>query len=75
MSLFNEKDLVIIQALDKFGPKTSTRQLSKILDIPSRTIRYRISKLKEISEESEILSKSVQSELDTYLSYCVKYDC
>jgi len=47
MTQLDEKDLKIIQALDEHGPKVSTQTLSNILDIPSRTIRYRILKLKE----------------------------
>jgi 8-oxo-dGTP diphosphatase len=34
-----------------------------------------IEKVKKLSEESEILAKSVQAELDEYLSYCKKQDC
>jgi hypothetical protein len=33
-----------------------------------------IEKVKKISEESETLAKSVQAELDEYLSYCKKLD-
>ena len=47
MPSFDEKDLRVMQELDKNGPKTSTEQLSEILNIPPRTIRYRISRLKE----------------------------
>jgi DNA-binding Lrp family transcriptional regulator len=38
--------LDIVEALDKFGPKASTEQLSDHLNIPSRTVRYRLAKLK-----------------------------
>ncbi len=41
------KDLRILNELDRLGPRTSTLQLSSILNIPSRTIRYRLSRLKE----------------------------
>lgn len=47
MTQIDEKDLKIMEALNKYGPKISTEELSKIVDIPSRTIRYRILKLKE----------------------------
>ena len=47
MSKLDNKDLAIVKAIDKYGPKISTQSLSKILKIPSRTIRYRILKLKE----------------------------
>jgi DNA-binding Lrp family transcriptional regulator len=40
-------DLKILHALEEHGTKVSTRELSALLDEPSRTIRYRISKLKE----------------------------
>lgn len=40
-------DLKILHALEQHGTKVSTRELSQLLDEPSRTIRYRISKLKE----------------------------
>ncbi len=47
MTEIDEKDLKIMEAMNKFGPKISTEELSKKLEIPSRTIRYRILKLKE----------------------------
>jgi DNA-binding Lrp family transcriptional regulator len=47
MTQLDEKDLKIMEALTKYGPKISTESLSQNLDIPSRTIRYRIFKLKE----------------------------
>ncbi len=37
----------IIGALDKLGPKISTEEVSEIVDIPARTVRYRIKKLRE----------------------------
>jgi len=40
-------DLKILRALEEYGTKVSTRELSEHLDEPGRTIRYRISKLKE----------------------------
>jgi len=40
-------DVDILKTLEAEGAKTSTRDLSKILDVPDRTIRYRISRLKE----------------------------
>ncbi|MFW9954329.1 MAG: winged helix-turn-helix transcriptional regulator [Candidatus Thorarchaeota archaeon] len=43
----NDIDIDILLALEKEGAKTSTRNLSKILDIPDRTIRYRLNRLKE----------------------------
>jgi DNA-binding Lrp family transcriptional regulator len=42
----DRKDLDIIEALDKFGSKVSAEQLSDHLNIPSRTVRYRLAKLK-----------------------------
>ncbi|MFX0140728.1 MAG: winged helix-turn-helix transcriptional regulator [Candidatus Hodarchaeota archaeon] len=47
MKFLDHKDLEIVKILDKMNQKVSTRELSKILGIPSRTIRYRLSKLKE----------------------------
>ena len=47
MTQLDEKDIKIMEALTKYGPKISTESLSQKLDIPSRTIRYRIFKLKE----------------------------
>ncbi|MFW9819433.1 MAG: winged helix-turn-helix transcriptional regulator [Candidatus Thorarchaeota archaeon] len=41
------KDLEIINELDKYGPQISTTRISRNLNIPARTIRYRITKLKE----------------------------
>jgi DNA-binding Lrp family transcriptional regulator len=40
-------DLKILHALKEHGTKVSTRELSELLDEPSRTIRYRLSKMKE----------------------------
>ena len=40
-------DLQILQAYEELGTKVSTRELSERLGEPSRTIRYRITKLKE----------------------------
>jgi len=42
----DEKDLRIVRALDKYGPKATTKKLSKILKIPPRTLRYRFSRLR-----------------------------
>ncbi|MFX1417512.1 MAG: winged helix-turn-helix transcriptional regulator [Promethearchaeota archaeon] len=44
---FKLKDLDIINELDKFGPQIPTTQISRNLNIPARTIRYRLAKLKE----------------------------
>ncbi|MFW9926204.1 MAG: winged helix-turn-helix transcriptional regulator [Candidatus Thorarchaeota archaeon] len=43
----DRKDMDIIGALDKLGPKMSTEEVSEIVDIPARTVRYRIKKLRE----------------------------
>jgi DNA-binding Lrp family transcriptional regulator len=43
----DRKDLDIIRVLDTLGPKTSTQQISQALNIPDRTIRYRLKYLKE----------------------------
>ena len=43
----DDLDEKIIRALDKYGAKVSTRELGEILGEKDRTIRYRISKLKE----------------------------
>lgn len=48
----DSKDIAIVSALERIGGKSSTKQLSEVTGIPSRTVRYRISKLRE----SEILS-------------------
>lgn len=44
---FKLKDLDIINELDKHGPQTPATQISRTLNIPARTIRYRLTKLKE----------------------------
>ncbi|MFX1377601.1 MAG: AsnC family transcriptional regulator [Promethearchaeota archaeon] len=44
---FKLKDLDIINELDKNGPQISATEISRNLNIPARTIRYRITKLKE----------------------------
>ncbi|MFW9966118.1 MAG: winged helix-turn-helix transcriptional regulator [Candidatus Thorarchaeota archaeon] len=43
----DQKDFAIIGAFDKFGAKASAEQLSEVLGIPSRTVRYRLSRLKK----------------------------
>ncbi len=52
MTELDEDDLAIMRAIEGYGPKISSEELSLILDkngiiMPSRTIRYRIQKLKE----------------------------
>jgi len=47
MTELDEKDLAIMQTIEDYGPKVSTEVLSDKLGFPSRTIRYRINKLKE----------------------------
>ena len=44
---FKLKDLDIINELDKYGPQIPATQISRNLNIPARTIRYRLTKLKE----------------------------
>ncbi len=43
----DQKDLAIIGAFDKVGAKASAEQLGEVLGIPSRTVRYRLSRLKK----------------------------
>ncbi|MFW9923355.1 MAG: winged helix-turn-helix transcriptional regulator [Candidatus Thorarchaeota archaeon] len=46
--LYDYKDIQIIRALDtSHESRISTKEISKELDIPSRSIRYRLTKLKE----------------------------
>jgi DNA-binding Lrp family transcriptional regulator len=42
----DSKDLRIVRTLDKYGPKATTKDLSKKLKIPPRTLRYRLSRLR-----------------------------
>ncbi|MFX1263743.1 MAG: winged helix-turn-helix transcriptional regulator [Promethearchaeota archaeon] len=42
----DRKDLDIISALDEVGAKASAKKLSETLGIPSRTVRYRLSRLR-----------------------------
>ncbi|MFW9800422.1 MAG: Lrp/AsnC family transcriptional regulator, partial [Candidatus Thorarchaeota archaeon] len=42
----DRKDLDIISALDAIGAKASAKQLGETLGIPSRTVRYRISRMR-----------------------------
>ncbi|MFX0040606.1 MAG: winged helix-turn-helix transcriptional regulator [Promethearchaeota archaeon] len=44
---FKLKDLNILNELDKYGPQIPATQISSNLNIPARTIRYRLAKLKE----------------------------
>ncbi len=43
----NDIDVQILKKLESEGAKTSTRDLGKILDIPDRTVRYRLNRLRE----------------------------
>lgn len=43
----DQKDVDIIGALDKLGGKTSTEELSQATGIPARTVRYRLTKMRE----------------------------
>ena len=43
----DKKDLAIIGAIDRVGAKASAGQLGEVLGIPSRTVRYRLSRLKK----------------------------
>ena len=43
----DDLDKKIILALEEHGAKTSTRELSEILNESDRTIRYRLAKLKD----------------------------
>ena len=47
MPQFKSKDLDIINELDKHGAQIPATQISRTLNIPGRTIRYRLTKLKE----------------------------
>jgi len=42
----DRKDLDIISALDEIGAKASAKKLGETLGIPSRTVRYRLSRLR-----------------------------
>ncbi|MFX1483551.1 MAG: winged helix-turn-helix transcriptional regulator [Promethearchaeota archaeon] len=43
----DRKDMDIISALDRLGPKVSTEEVSDIVGIPARTVRYRIQRMRE----------------------------
>ncbi len=43
----DQKDVDIIGALDKLGGKTSTEELSQATKIPARTVRYRLTKMRD----------------------------
>ncbi len=43
----DSKDLAIMGALDKVGAKASAEHLGEVLGIPSRTVRYRLSRLRK----------------------------
>lgn len=43
----DKKDLAIIGAIDRVGAKASAEQLGEELGIPSRTVRYRLSRLRK----------------------------
>jgi DNA-binding Lrp family transcriptional regulator len=41
------KDIKIIGAIDRLGPKVSTEEVGALLGLPSRTVRYRLKRLRE----------------------------
>jgi DNA-binding Lrp family transcriptional regulator len=43
----DQKDVDIIGALDRLGGKTSTEELSQVTNIPARTVRYRLTKMRD----------------------------
>ncbi|TFG96205.1 winged helix-turn-helix transcriptional regulator [Candidatus Thorarchaeota archaeon] len=43
----DQKDIDILGALDKSGGKTSTEELSQTTNIPARTVRYRLQKMRD----------------------------
>ena len=43
----DQKDIDIIGALSRLGPKMSTEEVGDLVDIPPRTVRYRIKKMRE----------------------------
>lgn len=47
MKKLDRKDIDIIGAISRLGPKMSTEEVSELVDIPARTVRYRIKKLRE----------------------------
>lgn len=47
MSRIDPKDIKIIGALDRLGPKVSTKEVGALLGLPPRTVRYRLKKLRE----------------------------
>ena len=52
---FDYKDIEIARIFDQQEAKTSTLKISDILDMPARSIRYRIAKLKE----NQVLQKKI----------------
>ncbi|MFW9768794.1 MAG: winged helix-turn-helix transcriptional regulator [Candidatus Thorarchaeota archaeon] len=43
----DQKDIDIIGAISRFGHKMSTEEVGEIVEIPARTVRYRIKKMRE----------------------------
>ncbi|MHA2236363.1 MAG: Lrp/AsnC family transcriptional regulator [Candidatus Thorarchaeota archaeon] len=47
MKKMDQKDIDIIGALSGLGPKMSTEEIGERVDVPARTVRYRITKMRE----------------------------
>ncbi|MGY5852634.1 MAG: Lrp/AsnC family transcriptional regulator, partial [Candidatus Thorarchaeota archaeon] len=54
----DKKDAEILTALDRMGGNVSAERLAEILDYPARTIRYRLSKLKDSGYLTTLLAMS-----------------
>lgn len=58
MKKLDQKDIVIIGALSGLGPKMSTEEISDLVNIPARTVRYRVTKMREagILQRSRVMA-------------------
>ncbi|MHA2262139.1 MAG: AsnC family transcriptional regulator [Candidatus Thorarchaeota archaeon] len=59
----DRKDLKILSAITSLGGKISAEQLSSVSGIPSRTIRYRLSKLRERGHLKQLLAQTHEASL------------
>ncbi|MFX1411249.1 MAG: winged-helix domain-containing protein [Promethearchaeota archaeon] len=76
MTELDNNDLAIMRAIEDYGPKISSEELSIILnkegfDIPSRTIRYHIQKLKKKGYLKPVKMKTHERKLGCGESICL----
>ncbi len=57
-------DSVVLDAISRLGGKVTATELSQVLEVPDRTIRYRIARLKEKGYLGRVWPQSFDTKLD-----------